>query len=83
MPHRTTQPTHSGKAPGPPLTWVKAACMIIGRRLHAVPDAIASRLDWQVTPTQWGLGREYRDPRFDRLGLPVDDPLPRTPRELP
>ena len=83
MPHRTTQPTHPGKALGPPLTWVKAACMIIGRRLHAVPDAIASQLDWQVTPTHSGLGREYRDSHFDRLVPPVDDPLPRQPRELP
>ena len=80
MPYRTTRPPDLGKALPRPLTWAKAACMIIGRRLHAVPDAIAARLDWEVTVTHWGLGREYRDRRF---GAAVENPPPRAPGELP
>ena len=47
-------------------------------RLFAEPDARARRHGWQVTPTQGGFGRRYRDPRFDRLCAPArnTDPDP-------
>jgi hypothetical protein len=80
MSYRTTQPTRVGKTFTWPLTWTKAACTIIGRRLHAVPDAVAVRLGWEVTATHWGLGRVYRDPR---LSARVNEPPARPPRELP
>ncbi len=39
----------------------------IGERLFAADDATAQRHGWQVTPVHGGLGRRYRDPRFDSL----------------
>jgi hypothetical protein len=67
MPHRTTQPYDLNKTLAPPLTWAKAACAIVGRRLHASTDAIAAQLGWDVTITHWGLGRVYHDSRFGEL----------------
>ncbi len=37
----------------------------IGQYLHADADVLAQRHGWQVTPVHRGLGRRYRDPRFD------------------
>jgi hypothetical protein len=39
----------------------------LGRRLFAASDAQARANGWQVTPIRGGLGRRYRDPRFDSL----------------
>jgi hypothetical protein len=36
-------------------------------RLFAADDARARRRGWQVTVQRGGLGRSYRDPRFDLL----------------
>jgi DnaJ-class molecular chaperone len=36
-------------------------------RLFAAGDARARRRGWQVTVQHGGLGRRYRDPRFDLL----------------
>jgi DnaJ-class molecular chaperone len=36
-------------------------------RLFAADDARARACGWQVTVQRGGLGRSYRDPRFDRL----------------
>jgi hypothetical protein len=80
MPYRTTQPPDPGTALFWPLTCAKTACTSTGRRLHAVPDAIATRLDWDVTVTHWGLGRVYRDRRF---GVTAENPPPHAPEELP
>jgi hypothetical protein len=66
MAYRTTHPTDPSKLFAWSYSWLKAACTIMGRRLHATSDAIAARLDWQVTSTHWGLGRTYRDPSFAR-----------------
>ncbi len=38
-----------------------------GRKLHAVNDAEARWHGWQVTETLAGLGRQYRDLRWDAL----------------
>ena len=40
----------------------------VGARLFASSDAAARRNGWQVTVRRGGLGRSYRDPRFDQLG---------------
>jgi hypothetical protein len=49
-----------------------------GTRLHATTDAEARWWHWQVTERQDGLGRRYRDPRFDpdggSLALPAPGP---------
>jgi hypothetical protein len=39
----------------------------LGDRLFAMNDAEAYWSDWQMTRTHGGLGRRYRDPRFDTL----------------
>jgi hypothetical protein len=66
MPHRTTS-THSIKRRNRPLTCVRAAIAALGQWLFASSDATARNHGWQVTPIQLGLGRQYRDPRFDTL----------------
>jgi hypothetical protein len=66
MPHRTTS-AHSIKRRNRPLTWVRAVIAVLGQRLFASSDATARNHGWQVTPIQLGLGRQYRDPRFDTL----------------
>ncbi len=47
---------------------LRTALIRFGLELFADQDAIAREHDWQITPTPYGLGRHYRDPRFDRLG---------------
>jgi hypothetical protein len=49
-----TMPTHS-------------AAHRIWDRLFAADDARAHRHGWQITAQRGGLGRSYRDPRFDLL----------------
>jgi hypothetical protein len=66
MPHRTT-PANSIKSWNRPLTWVRTAIGILTQLLFASSDASAQRYGWQVTSTRLGLGRQYRDPRFDLL----------------
>jgi hypothetical protein len=66
MPHRTT-PANSIKRWNRPLTWVRATIGTLTQRLFASSDATAQQYGWQVTPSRLGLGREYRDPRFDTL----------------
>jgi hypothetical protein len=39
----------------------------VGQRLHAGTDAMARQHGWEVTQRNGGLGRRYRDPRFDSL----------------
>jgi hypothetical protein len=36
-------------------------------RLHAAEDTRARRRGWQVSRISRGLGREYRDPRWDLI----------------
>jgi hypothetical protein len=38
-----------------------------GKRLFAMNDAEAGWRGWSATVTAGGLGRQYRDPRFDAL----------------
>jgi hypothetical protein len=49
------------------LSWLAAVPRRLGDRLFAMNDAEAYWRDWQITRTQGGLGRSYRDPRFDTL----------------
>jgi hypothetical protein len=55
----------------PPLSqlagWLANGLRAAGERLHAAPDGHARANGWQVTVRQGGLGRGYRDPRFDML----------------
>jgi hypothetical protein len=46
---------------------LKSRLARIAQRIFSAPDADARRHGWQITITNDGLGRSYRDPRFDRL----------------
>jgi hypothetical protein len=47
--------------------WLRARAAQLGERVFAADDAAARRRGWQVTAIRSGLGRRYRDPRFDSL----------------
>ena len=49
------------------LSWLAAIPRRLGDRLFAMNDAEAYWRSWQITSTHDGLGRRYRDPRFDAL----------------
>jgi hypothetical protein len=46
---------------------LRACAARLGAQVFAADDAAARRLGWQVTAVRGGLGRRYRDPRFDGL----------------
>jgi hypothetical protein len=67
------------------LSWLAALPRRLGDRLFAMNDAEAYWHSWQIITTHGGLGRRYRDPRFDALaecpkcrgsGLTADQPCP-------
>jgi hypothetical protein len=67
------------------LSWLAALPRRLGDRLFAMNDAEAYWRSWQITRTHGGLGRRYRDGRFDALaecpkcqgsGLTADQPCP-------
>ena len=66
------------------LSWLAALPRRPGDRLFAMNDAEAYWSSWQIIRT-YGLGRRYREPRFDTLaecpkchgaGLTADQPCP-------
>ncbi len=76
------RPGASGGLAARALTLVAAAMNEIAARLADIPRGIGARLfldcdeeacwhGWQITPIQGGLGRSYRDPRFDMLHDPA------------
>jgi hypothetical protein len=71
MPHRTTVTDHD-KIYLRPLEQLKAALAALGDRVFGGADADARRHGWQVCSVHFGLGRRYRDPRFDALLLRPD-----------
>jgi hypothetical protein len=67
------------------LSWLAAVPRRLGGRLFAMNDAEAYWRDWQITRIHGGLGRRYRDLRFDTLaecpkcrgaGVTADLPCP-------
>ena len=68
----------AGNTWGRRLAWAIGLPRRAGARLHATTDAEARWWHWQVTECAGGLGRRYRDPRFDAAGgspaLPVPGP---------
>jgi hypothetical protein len=68
MAHRSTQANQKTFFNlTPPLTWMRSSLTALSQRLFAGNDTAARGLGWQVTVTHWGLGRQYRDRRFDVL----------------
>jgi hypothetical protein len=49
------------------LSWLAALPGRLGDRLFAMNDTEAYWRDWQTIKRHGGLGRRYRDPRFDLL----------------
>ncbi|MDQ4032774.1 MAG: hypothetical protein M3332_11090 [Actinomycetota bacterium] len=52
---------------GPPRPGPRQWITKLGDRLHAAEDARARQRGWQITRISRGLGREYRDPRWDLI----------------
>jgi hypothetical protein len=73
MPHRTTV-TDCDKIYLRALEQLKAALAALENRAFAGADAAARRHGWQVYSMHFGLGRRYRDPRFDRLAACLEGP---------
>jgi hypothetical protein len=48
--------------------WLAYLLRRLGDRRFAVTDTEAGWWGWQITKTVSGLGRRYRDTRFDALG---------------
>jgi hypothetical protein len=53
------------------LDWLADLPRRLGDRWFAMNDAEAEWRGWQMTRTHAGLGRRYRDPRFDMLAACV------------
>lgn len=55
------------RAVGLAIAWLAGLRRRAGRRLYEKNDLEASWRGWQVIETSGGLGRQYRDARFDSL----------------
>ena len=67
---RRLRPASAASWPSPAgslLSWLAAIPRRLGDRLFAMNDTEAYWRGWQITRTHGGLGRRYRDPRFDTL----------------
>jgi hypothetical protein len=69
--------TTAGAPLGIAIAWLSGFPRRAGRRLFAVNDAEAGWRGWQVTEFAGGLGRRYRDARFDALRDPAGRPVER------
>ena len=47
--------------------WLGRLSERVGRRLFSTSDRNAAQYGWDITVIQAGLGRSYRDPRFNDL----------------
>jgi hypothetical protein len=66
---RTPPPGNRGWAAfGLVVGWLAYFLRRLGDRQFAVTDTEAFWWGWQITKTAGGLGRRYRDTRFDALG---------------
>jgi hypothetical protein len=59
--------TSAADAPRVLLNWLRSFLQRRGDRWFAMNDAEADWQGWQTTRIHGGLGRRYRDPRFDAL----------------
>lgn len=71
MPHRTTR-SNRCKMHIYLLDRLRTTLVATGERAFTATDADARQHGWQVTSTQGGLGRRYRDPRFGTLAACLD-----------
>lgn len=71
MTYRTTHTNHR-KIYNLFLTWLGAILSGLAERVFGATDTGARQHGWQVASTPGGLGRRYRDPRFDTLTARAD-----------
>jgi hypothetical protein len=64
---KPTSHTRKIQVPIHPVSWLAAFAERAGTRLFARDDLFAIEHGWQITKRHGGLGRRYRDPRFDAL----------------
>ncbi len=64
---KVTSPTSEFKARTRLVRWLRKQAETAGQRLFARDDLRAVEHGWQITTRCGGLGRQYRDPRFDTL----------------
>jgi hypothetical protein len=62
-----TSPTSEDKARTRLVRWLRKRAETAGQWLFARDDLRAVHHGWQITTRCGGLGRQYRDPRFDTL----------------
>ena len=60
-------PTSEDKARTRLVRWLRKQVETAGQRLFARDDLKAVHHGWQITTRCGGLGRQYRDPRFDTV----------------
>jgi hypothetical protein len=58
------------------IAWLASLPQRAGNRLFAMNDAEAGWHGWEITVLAGGLARQYRDPRFDTLDSPREEPDP-------
>ena len=64
---KRTSPTSGYKARTRLVRWLRTRVEAAGQRLFTRDDLMAVHHGWQITTRCGGLGRQYRDPRFDTL----------------
>jgi hypothetical protein len=64
---KVTSPTREYKARTRLVRWLRKQTAAAGQRLFARDDLNAAQHGWQIITRYGGLGRQYRDPRFDTL----------------
>jgi hypothetical protein len=62
-----TSPTSENKPRNRVARWLAGRIAAVGARLFAAEDLAATQHGWQITQRRGGMGRSYRDPRFDTL----------------
>ncbi len=62
-----TSPTSENNPQGGTDSWLTRLIEAVGSGLFAAHDQQAAQYGWQITHRQGGLGRSYRDARFDTL----------------
>jgi hypothetical protein len=64
---KATSPTSEYKAQTRLVRWLRKRAETAGQRLFARDDLTAVQHGWQIISRRGGLGRQYRDPRFNTL----------------
>ena len=69
FPHKGQRDTSGRPAP---IRWLGMVIEAVGNLVFGADDRFAAQHGWQITARHGGLGRSYRDPRFDAASLPEE-----------